>query len=173
MQPAQVYPDTAKNPLVSIVKGVDKDVERGEDIIMLGYCSVLGAPMFAPIAPPHILLPLMALAFLISVCVARKHFHNIQAKLEATTSLYANLDKSQLKPLESIFAEYPKTSLTDGFNPLKNWLRTVKSILGALMINPYWMPIFYVLGLQFIEDKQFQVLNQAVIQMEQKTARWE
>jgi len=170
MQQQQAYPDIANHPLVSIVKGVDKDVEHGEDIIMLGYSLVLAAPMFAPIAPPHILLPLMALAFLVSVCLARRHFHAIQHKLKLSMDLRQDYDFSRLKPLLDVFAEYPKFTLSHGFNPLKNLLRTAKSVLGAMMINPFWMPIFYLLGLQFVEEKQLQVLNQAVLKLEQRTS---
>jgi hypothetical protein len=40
------------------------------------------------------------------------------------------------------------------------------------MINPFWMPIFYMLGLQFAEEKQLGLLNKAVIKIEEKTANW-
>ncbi|MGD0961101.1 MAG: hypothetical protein ABSB19_14945 [Methylomonas sp.] len=168
----QTYTDTANHPVVSIVKGVDQDVARGEDIIMLGYSLVLAAPIFAPIAPPHILLPLMALAFLITVCVARRHFHGIQAKFKASQSACRSHEFEQLKPIADVFARHPEFTLAEGFNPLKNLLRTLKSLLGALMINPFWMPIFYLLGLQFAEEKQLQILNRAVMQLEQQTSRW-
>jgi hypothetical protein len=36
------------------------------------------------------------------------------------------------------------------------------------MINPFWGPIFYMLGVQFVEDKQLVVLNKAVIEVEDK-----
>jgi len=75
------YLDLAKHPVVSMVKSVDQDVERGEDMLMLGYALVLMAPIFAPIAPPHVLLPLMAIAFVASVCMARRNFHSIQKKI--------------------------------------------------------------------------------------------
>jgi len=163
------YLDLAKHPVVSMVKAVDKDVARGEDILMLGYGSVLMAPIFAPIAPPHILLPLMAIAFVTSVCMARRHFHNTQHKLAAAMATSQDHDLSALRPITDVFAEHPKHSLSAGFNPLKNLLRTLKSFLGALMINPFWMPIFYVLGLQILEEKQFQSLNQAVICVEKRT----
>lgn len=169
----QTYLDFASHPAVAIVAGVDKDVERGEDILMLGYSLVMMAPIFAPIAPPKVLLPLMALAFVISVCAARLNFLGIRDKLNAAMSgLDERYDRSLLRPITDIFAEHPKTTLAEGFNPLKNWQRTAKSILGAMMINPLWMPIFYALGLQFAEDKQLTLLNRAVIAAEQKTERW-
>jgi hypothetical protein len=59
------YLHLEQHPIVAIVKGVDQDVEYGEDILMLGYSAVLMAPLFAPIAPPYVLLPLMALCFVI------------------------------------------------------------------------------------------------------------
>lgn len=164
----------AEHPAVSIVMGVDKDVERGEDILMLGYCAVLMAPIFAPIAPPKVLLPLMALAFVISVCVARFNFYGIHRKLNhALTLMQAQgRNMSVLRPIVDIFTEHPKFTLGEGFNPLKNWKRTLKSILGAMMINPFWMPIFYMMGLQFAEDRHLYLLNKAVIEVEDKTEPW-
>jgi hypothetical protein len=164
------YLSLAAHPLVSMLKALDQDVERGEDILMLGYGLVLMAPMFAPIAPPHILLPLMALVFVISVCMARRHFLRTRLKLSSAMAATGDLDLSALRPIAEVFAEHPKHSLGVGFNPLKNLLRTVKSALGALLINPFWMPIFYVLGLQILEEKQFFSLNQAVMAAEKRTA---
>lgn len=173
MSNSTAYLDASAHPVVAIVAGVDRDVERGEDILMLGYSLVLLAPIFAPIAPPRVLLPLMALAFVVSVCVARLNFLGIRDKLAAAmAALDSRHDLSPLRPLTQIFAEHPKTTLSEGFNPLKNWQRTAKSILGAMMINPLWMPIFYALGLQFAEEKQLSLLNRAVIEVEDKTAHW-
>ena len=172
MPQSKAYLDSTTHPLVAIVTGVDKDVERGEDILMLGYSLVLMAPIFAPIAPPRVLLPLMALAFLVSVCVARLNFLGIRDKWTIAISGLDGHELSLLRPISDVFAEHPKTTLTEGFNPLKNRMRTAKSILGAMMVNPFWMPIFYMLGLQFAEDKQLSLLNRAVIAVEEKTARW-
>jgi hypothetical protein len=57
------YLNQTGNPVVSIINGVDHDIHRIEGILMLGYVLVLLSPLFAPITPPHILLPLMALCF--------------------------------------------------------------------------------------------------------------
>ena len=154
------------HPAVSIVIGVDRDVERGEDILMMGYFLVLMAPLFAPFTTPKILLPLMALAFVVSVCRARANFHAIKRKLQTACNAAHHHDLSRLRPIQDIFEEHPRHSLADGFNPIKNRLRTLKSFLGGLLINPLWMPIFYALGLQFAEEKQLQLLNQAVITVE-------
>jgi len=54
---------------------------------------------------------------------------------------------------------------------LKNIKRTVKSVLGGLLINPLWMPIFYVMGIQIVEEKNLGVLNRAIIGVEQKLAK--
>lgn len=167
MSQPQNYLDCSSQPLTSIVSGVDRDVEHGENILMLGYSLVLMAPIFAPIAPPKVLLPLMALAFLISVCFARKHFLAMGHKLTSSIALLDQQHLARLQPILQIFTDYPEHSLTIGFNPLKNVMRTLKSLLGALMINPFWMPIFYMLGLQFVEDKQLCLLNKAVILVEQ------
>jgi len=173
MSQSHAYLDSTAHPVVAIVAGVDKDVERGEDILMLGYSLVLMAPIFAPIAPPRILLPLMALAFAISVCRARLNFLGIRAKVAAAIeALDGRQDLYLLRPINEILTEHPKTTLTEGFNPLKNLLRTAKSILGAMLINPLWMPIFYTLGLQIAEEKQLGLLNRAVIAVEEKTAHW-
>lgn len=172
MSQPEPYPNSDNHPVVSIVKGVDKDVERCEDTIMLGYALVLMAPIFAPIAPPKILLPLMALAFILSVCRARLNFHIIRAKLTASMAAHEGCDFSVLAPLLAVFKQYPEHTLTEAFNPLKNLLRTAKSLLGALMINPFWLPVFYALGMQFAEEKQVQQLNKAVVNLEKKTAGW-
>lgn len=173
MARSTTYLESSAHPVVAIVAGVDKDVERGEDILMLGYSLVMMAPLFAPIAPPRVLLPLMALVFVVSVCVARLNFLGIRDKLAAAMAAVGGRhDLSALRPINDIFAEHPKATLGEGFNPLKNWQRTAKSILGAMMINSLWMPIFYALGLQFAEEKQLSLLNRAVMEAENKTARW-
>jgi hypothetical protein len=59
-------------------------------------------------------------------------------------------------------------SLAESFNPLKNLKRTWKSALGGLLINPLWMPIFYVMGMQIIEEKNLGALNRAIIGVELK-----
>lgn len=163
---SQAYLDSRDHPVTAIIRGVDRDVERGEDMLMLGYGLVLMAPLFAPVAPPHVLLPLMALAFAVSVCRARLNFHGIHRRLQAAMAELDGYDFSRLQPILAVFAEYPTHSLGDGFNPLKNLKRTAKSLLGALLINPLWMPIFYTMGLQMCEEKQFQVLNRAVMASE-------
>ncbi len=172
MSQSNAYLNSREHPAVAIVAGVDRDVERGEDILMLGYGLVLMAPIFAPIAPPRVLLPLMALAFVVSVCAARLNFHGIRRRLYQAIEQAGECDLSALKAIDEVFAEHPKYSLAHGFNPLKNLKRTAKSFLGALMINPLWLPIFYALGLQFAEEKQLSVLNKAVIAAEQKSIRW-
>lgn len=160
------YLDFAEQPAQSIVIGVDQDVEHGENLLMLGYSLVMMAPLFAPVMPPKVLLPLMALAFVWSVCAARFNFQNIHRKLQAAYSRCHRRDVALLLPIIKVFEVYPKYSLTVGFNPLKNPLRSLKSLLGGLLVNPLWMPIFYVLGLQFAEDKQLHQLNKAVVIVE-------
>lgn len=168
MPQSETYSAVAGQGVVAVVAGVDKDVERGEDILMLGYSLVLMAPIFAPIAPPQVLLPLMALAFVLSVGWARAKFLGIRRKLLASSASLEPRELALLRPISDIFAEHPKATLGEGFNPLKNWQRTGKSILGGLLVNPLWMPIFYTLGLQFAEDKQFSLLNRAVMAVEQR-----
>ena len=154
--------------IYNLVRDIDADVARGEDILMLGYGLVLMAPLFAPILPPHVLLPAMAMSFVLSVCWARRHFYQIQAKTQAFHSQLSIYQREKISPILDILTQHPEFTLTHSFNPMKNWLRTGKSILGALLINPFWMPIFYMLGLQFAEDKNLQLLNQAVIKVERQ-----
>lgn len=172
MQQQPSYLGLTNHPVVSIVKGVDRDVERGEDILMLGYSAVLMASFFAPIAAPKILLPLMALSFIVSVCFARRNFHSIQRKLATAIIMLESQELSVLRPITDIFKEHPHHTLAESFNPLKNPMRTTKSLLGGLLINPFWMPIFYTLGMQFVEDKQLYLLNKAVISVEDKIKHW-
>jgi hypothetical protein len=47
-------------------------------------------------------------------------------------------------------------------------MRTAKSLLGSLMLNPFWMPIFYVMGIQINEEKNLIVLNKVICEVEQK-----
>ena len=77
---------------------------------------------------------------------------------------------ASLRPIAAVFAEYPMPCLAESFNPIKNLKRTGKSALGGLLINPLWMPIFYVMGMQIHEEKNLGVLNRAIIDVEQKIA---
>lgn len=165
--PTKSYLEFAAQPAQSIVKGIDRDIEHGENLLMMGYSLVMMAPLLAPVMPPKLLLPLMALVFVWSVCAARFNFQNIQRKLQAAQPACRHQDIIRLRPILQVFEVYPKHSLAVGFNPLKNPLRTLKSLLGGLLINPLWMPIFYLLGLQFAEDKQLHQLNKAVLVVEQ------
>ena len=162
------YQNLDRTSVYTIVSTIDQDVERGEDILMLGYGLVLMAPLFAPISPPHILLPAMALCFVASVCWARFNFYKIQNYAAPVLRQLPSYQLEKIKPIADVLAKHPVYTLSDGFNPLKNLLRTGKSFLGSLLINPFWMPIFYMLGLQFAEEKHLQLLNQAVIQVERQ-----
>ena len=168
MKKSQAYPTVHHDPVISIIKSVDHDVERSEDMIMLGYMLVLAAPMFAPITPPHILLPMMALALILTVCVARRHFLAIQAKLKLSMQDWPNYQSNRLSPLLNIFNEHPKHTLTQAFNPLKNLKRTFNSTVGGILINPFWTPILYALCMQFAEEKHVHLLNRAILLLEKQ-----
>jgi len=156
------------NAVSAIIEGIDRDVERGEDVLMLGFAIVMLSSTFAPVAPPSILLPLVALTFAISAGFARKNYHNMERKLlESMAQLDVN-EKTVLHPIVAVFSEYPMHSLAESFNPLKNLKRTWKSALGGILINPLWMPIFYVMGMQIIEEKNLGTLNRAIISVEKK-----
>jgi hypothetical protein len=156
------------NSVAVIVKGIDRDVERGEDVLMLGLATVMLSSTFAPIAPPFILLPLVAMVLAFSASYARINYHNMQRKLLKSIEQLDGYDKIIIKPIAAVFVERPMCSLTESFNPLKNRRRTWKSALGGLLINPFWMPIFYFMGMQIQEEKNLSVLNQAIISVEQK-----
>ena len=156
------------NAVSAIVQGIDRDVERGEDALMLGLGLVMLSSTFAPVAPPTVLLPLVALTFAISVGFARINYHGMAQKLSKSMESLETHEIASLRPIAAVFVEYPMPSLSESFNPLKNWRRTVKSALGGLLINPLWMPIFYVMGMQIHEEKNLGVLNRAIIDVEQK-----
>ncbi|MCX7087483.1 MAG: hypothetical protein NTV00_05430 [Methylococcales bacterium] len=157
-----------ERPVPAIVKGIDRDVEQGEDVLMLGLGVVMTSSLFAPIAPPTVVLPLMALTFVISVTVARINYHRMEQKLLFSMQQLNGHELALLHPIAAVFKENPADSLGYSFNPLKNLKRTAKSFLGGLLINPLWMPIFYVMGLQIIEEKNLAILNKAIMGVEQK-----
>lgn len=160
--------DPLKEPIATIIKAIDKDVERGEDILMLGLALVMLSSTLAPIAPPHILLPLVALTFAISSGCARKNYHNMERKLQTAMIQLERRDKLTLRPIAGVFAEHPMPPLVDSYNLLKNVKRTWKSVMGGIIINPLWMPIFYVMGIQIVEERNLGILNRAICELEQK-----
>ena len=50
--------EPSEQAVTLIIQAIDQDVERGEDILMLGLGTVMLSSTFAIVAPPHILLPL-------------------------------------------------------------------------------------------------------------------
>lgn len=162
------YLNQCDRSAAAVIKGIDRDVERGEDILMLGFSFVLLAPAFAPLLPPKVLLPLMALAFVLSATMARRNFCEMERRLSLSMTQLEGHEQAILRPVADIFVEHPRHTLAEAFNPLKNLNRTVKSALGGLLINPLWMPIFYMLGIQFAEEKQLSLLNKAVMAVEQR-----
>ncbi len=162
--------DPFGNAVAAVIKGIDRDVERGEDVLMLGLGIVMLSSTFAPVVPPSILLPLVALTFALSAGYARINYHNMERKLLQSLAQLEGHDKVILHPIAAVFAEYPMHSLAESFNPLKNLKRTWKSALGGILINPLWMPIFYVMGMQIVEEKNLGILNRAIIGVEQKIA---
>lgn len=157
-----------ENPVLAIVQALDRDVERGEDILMLGLSVVMLSSTLAPIFPPRILLPLVALVFVISVTFAQRNYQGIDLKLKSSMQQLQAYEAALLQPIARVFKEHPPMPLVLSFNPLKNVKRTLKSCIGGLLINPFWMPIFYVMGIQMTEEKNLAVLNKAVISVEKK-----
>ena len=156
------------NAVFDILKGIDRDVERGEDTLMLGLGIVILSSTFAPVAPPIVLLPLVAVTFAVSASFARKNYHKMERKLSESMAQLDGHEKAILQPIAAVFADYPMHSLAESFNPFKNLKRTCKSALGGLLINPLWMPIFYMMGIQINEEKNLGILNKAIIGVELK-----
>jgi hypothetical protein len=156
------------NAIAAIVQGIDRDVERGEDALMLGLGLVMLSSTFAPVAPPAVLLPLVALILAISASYARKNYHRMQQKLSASMTGLEEHEIVELLAIVVVFTQYPMPSLAESFNPCRNLKRTGKSALGGLLINPLWMPIFYMMGMQIKEEANLGVLNRAIIEVEQK-----
>jgi hypothetical protein len=151
-----------------VVKGIDRDVEWGEDILMLGLGIVMLSSTFAPVAPPTVILPLVALVFAITSSLARMNYHNMERKLLASLEQLSAFEQSLLKPICKVFAEQPMGTLAESYNPLKNLKRLGKSAIGGVLINPLWVPIFYTMGIQIIEENNLGVLNRAVSRVEQR-----
>lgn len=171
MKPEQTYlNESTDNPVMAITQAIDRDVERGEDILMLGLGTVMLSSTLAPVLPPQILLPLVALTFAISAGFARRNYHAMQRKLSISMKQLSRRDRAALHPIAAVFNKHPMPPLVDSFNPLKNLKRTWKSVLGGILINPFWMPIFYMMGVQLGEEKNLIILNQAIIGVEQKLA---
>jgi hypothetical protein len=156
------------NAVFDILKGIDRDVERGEDALMLGLGIVMLSSTFAPVAPPIVLLPLVAVTFAVSASFARKNYHKMERKLSESMAQLDGHEKAILQPIAAVFVDYPMHSLAESFNPFKNLKRTCKSALGGLLINPLWMPIFYMMGIQINEEKNLGILNKAIIGVELK-----
>jgi hypothetical protein len=152
----------------SIVKGLDQDVERGEDVLMFGFCIVMLSTTFAPIIPPHILLPCVALIFAITGGLARLNYHAMERKLKNSVVRLAWHEQRLLVPISEVFAANPMPPLAVSYNPLKDLQRTFKSILGGILINPFWMPIFYMMGIHMKEERNLYFLNRAIIGVEKK-----
>ena len=158
------------NAVSAILIGIDRDVEKGQDVLTLGLGLVMLSSIFAPIAPPTVLLPIVAVIFACSAGYARINYHRMEHKLTASIAALDYHDMAKLKAIVNVFKQYPMPSLIDSLNPAKNLVRTWKSALGGLLINPFWMPIFYMMGMQIKEEANLGVLIQAIIEVEKKLA---
>jgi len=109
-----------ENAVFEILKGIDRDVERGEDALMLGLGVVMLSSTFAPVVPPTVLLPLIAVTFAISSSFARKNYHKMERKISESMAQLDGHEKAILHPIAAVFVDYPRHSLAESFNPLKN-----------------------------------------------------
>lgn len=160
-----------ENAVAAVVQGIDRDVERGEDMLMLGLGIVMLSSTFAPVAPPVVILPLVALTFAVTVFFARNNYRSMERKLSASMALLSGHEQSILRPIAAVFSELAVEALSESLNPVKNLKRTAKSALGGVLINPLWMPIFYMMGIQINEEKNLAHLNRAIIGIERKIYR--
>jgi hypothetical protein len=160
--------DQSQCTAATVVKGIDRDVEWGEDILMLGLGIVMLSSTFAPVAPPTVILPLVALTFAITSSLARINYHNMERKLRASMEQLTSYEQTILNPICKVFVEQPMCALAESYNPIKNWRRFAKSAIGGALINPFWLPIFYTMGIQIVEENNLVTLNRAVIRVEQR-----
>ncbi len=162
LKPLSYWDGQSEHSIAAIVAAIDRDVEHGEDILMAGFCVVMLSSTFAPVAPPIVILPLVALTFAISASLARINYLRMEAKLKATMTEMAGHDKALLGPISAIFAQNEVPPLVDSLNLFKNLKRTWKSVFGGIVINPLWMPVIYMMCLQIYEEKNLIALNKAV-----------
>lgn len=163
------FSDVRREKAVSdLIQTIDRDVERGEDILMLGFAIVMMSSFFAIIVPPSVLLPIVAFIFALSASVARINYHKMQRKLSQSVVHLDELGRLALQPITNVFLDHPKQSLTDTFNPLKNMKKTWKCALGGIVINPLWFFIFYTMGIQISEEKKLVLLNRAIFEIERQ-----
>lgn len=157
--------------IVDFIAEIDKDVERGEDIVMAGLCLVMMSTFFAPVAPPPVLLPIVAVVFAISASLANLNYRKIERKIIESAPTINESERAFMLPIQRILKEFPSEPLSLAFNPLRNIKRCVKSAIGGLLINPLWMPIFYMMGMQINEEKKLIVLNRTIQNMMQKLSK--
>ena len=170
MKQEHYFTDKSGRTVAAIVKGIDRDVEWGEDILMLGLGLVMLSSTFAPVAPPQVILPLIALTFAITSSLARVNYHQMERKLSDSMKYLDSREQAKLRPICQVFVDLPMGSLAESYNPLKNLKRLGKSAIGGVLINPLWMPIFYTMGIQIVETDNLVVLNNAVIKVENSIA---
>jgi hypothetical protein len=170
MKAKHYFKDTNHRNAAVIVAAFDRDVEWGEDILMLGLGIVMLSSTFAPVAPPQVLLPLVALTFAITSSLARMNYHRMERKLSESMKFLDSYEQAKLRPICQVFVDKPMGSLTESYNPFKNLKRLGKSALGGVLINPLWVPIFYTMGIQIVEEDNLDALNRAVMQVENRIA---
>ena len=158
--------ESCEDYVSDIIKGIDRDVEKGEDALMLGLGIVMLSSTFAPVAPPSALLPMVAVTFAFSAGYSRINYQKMERKLVGSLEQLDRQQKNFLSPIVAVFTDHPIESLADSLNPLLNLKRTWRSVMGGILINPFWMPIFYMMGLQIGEEKNLGVLNKAIISVE-------
>lgn len=169
MNPETSHSENQPDQIVSaIIQDIDRYVERGEDILMSGLCIVMMSTFFAPIAPPSVLLPFVALTFAISAGLARLNYRKMGLILSNSLTGLERHQLSKLHPIRTALETFPHEPLSQSFNPLKNIKRTAKSSLGGILINPLWMPIFYMMGMQIDEEKKLIAMNKAINNIEQE-----
>ena len=152
--------------LEKLIRELDRKIERGEDILMFGLAMGMFSSLLAPALSPGVLLPALSISFAITTTLANKNYREIHVKLNALIQFLEWDQRQKLQPLLSVFRECPGNNIADEFNPLKNLKRTWKCLLGGVIMNPLWIPIFYTMGMHIREEKNLVVLNEALMKIE-------
>ena len=148
-----------------LVIELENRVHRGEGILTFGLAVGMFSSLLAPMLPPVILLPALSIAFALTTILANTNYNQMQLRVN---SMIMSLDwdqRQKIQPVMGVFRECPVNNLVDSFNPFKNLKRTWKCLLGGILMNPLWIPIFYTLAMHISEEKNLIILGQAVMKL--------
>ena len=149
-----------------LVKELETRVQKGEGILTFGLAVGMFSSLLAPMLSPAILLPALSIAFAVTTILANTNYNQMQL---CVNSMIMSLDwdqRQKIQPVMGVFRECPVNNLVDSFNPFKNLKRTWKCLLGGILMNPLWIPIFYTLAMHISEEKNLITLSKAVMKLD-------